>query len=285
MSNRESKLEYLIYAPPYSSSAGIRVMHLLAHHLNTSGYNAFVPTGIVNPDLNVIALKNPEDSMRMFGIWQKQEPIVVYPEIIKDNPTGYKKIVRYILNNPTWGGQQDIQYGPNDIIFAYNQYCQSFCPPKTPILEVPAYDTNIFYNDNKSKRAGGIYWVYKGCDVAKVKDTEGMREITHYWPATRNALADLLRSSEIFYSYDNNTALQIESRLCGCPTVIIPDPSLKLTKSDPMYISESGLAWGNSPDEIKHARETVHLFAEDFAGHFKHFDSQLDHFITITQGM
>lgn len=275
--------EYLIYTPPYGKSAGIRALHLLAHHLNNRGYNAFVSTSVVNPDLNVISIKSVEHLRILKELWAKNEPIVVYPEIIKDNPMGYKRVVRYILNDPTFNGQDKIKWGSRDLVFAYNKYCQSFCPVKTPILEIPTQELDKFHPPAVSIRSGGIYFVYKGFANPKIKDTETMREITHYWPPTMEELAELLQTSDIFYTYDNNTALLVGSRLCGCPTVIIPDQSLNLTKDDLIFMAKNGLAWGNSKEEIQFARDTVHLFYNDYVNHIKDFENQLDNFINITQ--
>lgn len=278
------KRDYIVYAPPYSKSAGIRVMHLLAHHLNERGYSAFIPTLQINPELNNLMIKTKDEMFRLLSIWKKEEPIVVYPEIVSSNPTGYKRVVRYILNKPGFLGG-DGKYAEGDMIFAYNKYCQSFFTPQTPILEIPTQELDKFHPPDKSIRSGGVYFVYKGQDNPKVKDTEIMREITHDWPATPKELAELLQTSDIFYTYDNNTALHIGSRLCGCPTVIIPEKALNLTKDDPIFMSKNGLAWGTAPEEIQFARDTVHLFYQDYLNHIKNWEKQLETFINITQAI
>jgi hypothetical protein len=87
---------YYIDAPAYRrTSAGIRVMHLLCHALNSIGEEAYVYPTETNPTLNT-PLVTPEISARHKAAGR--EPIVVYPEVVPGNPRKAASVVRYVLN-------------------------------------------------------------------------------------------------------------------------------------------------------------------------------------------
>ena len=185
-------------------------------------------------------------------------------------------------------------YSPGEIIFAYNDFLGQYAPAGN-ILEIPAIETEIFNNQgNFIVRSGSCYYVGKahltgyqplnlGNSTEISRAFEGSHPTPEGWPATRRDLARLLRSSEIFYCYDNFTALLDEARLCGCPTVMVyPGPYTK-QKYLEMGKSIDGLAFGLSEDELERARATVGQYSAWYLRSISGFDAQLNHFIEITQ--
>ena len=82
---------YYIDAPAYRrTSAGIRVMHLLCHALNSIGEEAYVYPTETNPTLNT-PLVTPEISARHKAAGR--EPIVIYPEVVPGNPRRAASVV------------------------------------------------------------------------------------------------------------------------------------------------------------------------------------------------
>ena len=96
-----SKPFYLIFAPAWTDkSSGVRVLHLLCHLLNTNWEKAYlVPTEaeyVRNPFFDTplfLEATNSIDALKRSG----QDFVVVYPDIVKGNPLGASKVVRYLL--------------------------------------------------------------------------------------------------------------------------------------------------------------------------------------------
>jgi hypothetical protein len=129
-----------------------------------------------------------------------------------------------------------------------------------------------------------LCWVGKGSSTPPIPETEQALHITFDWPATADELALLFQTSRIFYSYTNYTAMIIESRLCGCPTIVIPNrlwTRERFAAGTPGGMA--GLAWGTSEEELKSARRTVDGFQYDYRDLVQAFDEQLHRFVQQTQ--
>ncbi|MFA6100453.1 MAG: hypothetical protein WC750_06330 [Patescibacteria group bacterium] len=209
-------------APPYHhNSAGVRALYELQRHLQGRGYEARITQG---------GASSPAGS------------IIVYPETVPGNPLRGETVARLALNYPgKLGG--DKKYDEKELIFSY--YPQFY--PGAPVLTIPIIED--FFHDRQLPRSGGCFWVGKGKDIPRIPETEGLTEITYGWPKERTELARLFNEKEIFYTYDDCTALISEARLCGCKVVVIP---------------------GEKP---------VPSYQEMIGG----FQSQLDNFIRFTQ--
>lgn len=188
------KHPYIIMAPPYRhNSAGVRALYELQRHLQEKGYPATIcQVG-----------RAPSDS------------IVVYPETVSGNPLGGKTVARLVLNSPGLLGG-DEKYDPDELVFSYGREFY----PEAPLLMVPVIEE--FFRDEGHERTGGCFWVGKGFYVPRIPETEGLIEITPAWPETREELARLFNGVNVFYSYDDCTALTTEAGLCGCRVVVIP---------------------------------------------------------------
>ncbi len=233
------KIPYLIISPPYyPSSAGVRMMHALCHYLNESGYDAYIATDKVNPEWNE---KQPSQKIFSHLVY---DGIVVYPEIVTGNPLDASVVVRYILNHPGLLGG-DKEYDLSEILFTCNgETLRKYVPSDDHILCIPLIEN--FFRDEGLPRKGGCFYVGKGFNIPRIPETEGMKEITGI---DRREVANILKTSEVFYTYDNFTLLIEEAKKCGCPVVIVGEEVSKVSYDD--YI--------------------------------KDFEKQLDNFIRITQ--
>ncbi len=217
-----TKSPYIIMAPPYrNNSGGVRAIYELRNHLESRGYEAKIfQTGT--------ALSNS---------------IVVYPETVSGNPMKGRTVVRYVLNYPgKLGG--DESYDPKELIFTYSPVFY----PTAPLLTVPIIEP--FFRDYGLPREGGCFWVGKGEGlVDEIPETKGLTEITYDWPEDRKKLATLLNEKEVFYSYDDCTAMIEEAHRCGCKVIVISGEQIVPSYND--------------------------MIAD--------FDAQLDRFIRVTQ--
>jgi hypothetical protein len=105
-------------------------------------------------------------------------------------------------------------------------------------------DVRYFNSLGDKKERSGIL-TYKETRVA------GDIEITDNYPSNWTALSDLFKRAEYLRCGDNNTALMIEARLCGCPVLMTrPDGSTK-------YVcGKIGIA--DNLNELQLAKDTIH---------------------------
>jgi hypothetical protein len=202
------KKDYIIFAPEYVSSNGVRVLYKLADEIKKRGYKAFI-FSVPNPELNY-------DFITSITPQQQENSIVIYPEVIKGNPLKIKNVVRWILFFPAKiGGDYDFPEYENIFVFDRVYY------PEGDILYIPNLDYSLFYEDKSIEKDVDCYFVYKGGKWREIKEFDSMIEINAKFPSKRKELADLLRRTRILYSYDKNSLLLDEALLCGCQVKLV----------------------------------------------------------------
>ncbi len=276
---RDSTHPYYIIAPPYTElSSGIRVLHYLCHVLNKRGYEAFISTTVTRDGLRTPFLS---ESVKFRHRREGREPIVVYPEVVKGNPLNARNVVRYLLNTPGYLGG-DETFDPEEFIL---QYREEFVPESIHpecALFLPPSDLSIFNTDGveESKRAGVCFYVNRYTGPMN-EVPEGAIEISRRHPRSLAELGELFRSVELLYTYEYSS-ITLEAALCGCPTVYIPNETMpEMPHRDPMLTS--GAAWGDSPEAIAHARETLGDVRKHYDALIARFQDELDVFIDKTQ--
>lgn len=202
------KHPYVIVAPPYrNSSAGVRVLYKLGEMLKERGYEVKMTEGCIIP----------------------QGTICVYPEGVKGNPLDADTVVRYVLYYPgVLDG--DKEYAKSEIIFTYHKQFYD-----APVLTISVIE-DFFRNENLP-RSGGCFWVGKGMQGfaqdfeefnKELMKLSNITEITYDWPATREEMPRLFNEKEVFYTYDNCTAMIDEARRCGCRVEVIGPPVIPM---------------------------------------------------------
>lgn len=205
------KKTYIICAPAYCGSAGVRVLYDLRQQLEEHGYNAYIFCCTKD--------KQPKDydpvTIKKITPHNREHDIVVYPEIIQGNPLLFRNVVRFCLNKPgVLGG--DSSFHPSEMVFSYDDYCI----PNIPHVRLDMLDRKLFINTHQ-KREFNCYFVHKGGKWREVPELKGCIEINSSWPKTRAELARLLQQTHILYSYDENSCLLQEATLCGVQVKII----------------------------------------------------------------
>lgn len=274
---------YYIVAPDYRrTSAGIRVMHMLCDALKRSGYEAYITTDVVAPGLMTPRLT---DDVRIMYQSLGVEPIVVYPEVVDGNPLAGNVVARYILNHPGFFGEISA-FEETDILFSYTRGLLQPGMRDDRVMYMPAVDTSIFcLPADSTTRIPGKVCYYQGragqALVAPALLAADSVEITLGSPGSWEELAALFQSCEYFYCTEA-TGMAAEAVLCGCIAVILPNQYAP----QPLSQHENnnyGAAWGNTPENIQRARETLPLLRESLMKHRQAFWKSLDHFIEVTQ--
>jgi len=216
--------------------------------------------------------------------WLAKDGITIYPEVEDGNPLGAKRIVRYLLNIP--GRIRPARFTPGEMAWAYCGLLRRWVPGDDRILFVPVVDQATFKPRPATamRNALKLYWVGKGATAWRVPETDDALEITYDWPETAEELALLFQTSQIFYSYTNYTAMVIEARLCGCPTVVIPNglwTREQFAAGTPGGMA--GLAWYTHKEDLRWAKRKVEGFQYDYRDLVRGFDEQLERFVQQTQ--
>lgn len=273
---------YYIYAPDYTeTSSGIRALHFLCHALNQSGLEAYIVAGKINTEIWAPALSN--EVLRQHYL-NKRKPIVIYPEVVFGKPLGLGSTVRYLLNKPGLiGGPKS--FDSDELLVAFREEFAEGTGAEH-ILHFPASNAFLFNPDGTDQAAReGRYFYYnrllsRGGALRPM--TEGMTEISPKFPRTLPELAEIFRKAEVLYSYETGSIVS-EARMCGCPVVLVPNPTLLPNRPDPNLYNSKGLAWGDSNEELEHARQTVHLFYADYQVVYDKFNRNLANFVDVTQ--
>ncbi len=284
---------YYINAPHFTrSSAGIRVMYLLCHHLNLKGYNAYIIKNThISDEIEKCNYLAPslDEKILSYHLSNKLKPIVVYSETISGNPYNADCIARYVLFYPgLLGGEKT--FSEDEMVFAYSRaLADSVTSHKADLLYMPACDPHIFYppKDKSIKRTKRCVYLAKYTDFFHGKPfdiTSDCIVITRDKPdsLSQEQMADLFRESEILYVYED-TSVATEATMCGCPVVFIPN---EFMKEPPLALKETGkygIAWGLDEKEINYAKETVHLAFDNYLKSLDLYEEQLDNFIKLTQ--
>jgi hypothetical protein len=271
---------YLIWVPNYeSNSAGVKSLYQLCNDLNELGYQSFVFGAMICAPsfLNSPLIK--ASFARRLG---KRGYVAVYPEIVRGNPIGSRKVARWVLNKPGYLGGEAV-YDRSEKIFYYaDGYRESIKNEISGQLLLPTLDESIFFDDGRPFGSRSLVCFYVGKSKWKEGffDKKAAFEIKRDSPG-RIELGHLFRAAKVLYCFDNSTILTYEALLCGCPVVIIPDG----TQSKEDYIHSElgidGIAWG--VEELGRAAPNPASLRQKVAIQRQVYREQLLEFVRITQ--
>ena len=229
-------MKFTVYAPFYTDkSGGHWVLHFLCDQLNRIGHQAtisfFEGHSGVNPKFNTPIGHDPE-------------AIVIYPEVITDNPLKAKKVVRYLLNKEGVMQGKMIEWGKTDFPLSYAKEYRADCDK----LFYSNTDTEIFKNLGLERTYNSFY-IGKGNQFGHCEKLPGCVEITRNYPQSKHELAIILNQSKIFFTYDTVSAINLDAILCGAMPFFLQKPLFE--------DSEYGKYWIESLDleEIAKTKE------------------------------
>jgi hypothetical protein len=248
-------MKFTIYAPNYNDkSGGAWVLHFLCDQLNKIGHESkifiYEASQVVNPQFDT-------------PIGYLEDSVVVYPEIIVDNPLNATKVVRYLLNREGALQKRMISWGNTDYPLAFSRAYRNDCE----VLFYPNCDLSIFY-DNGTERTQNAFYIGKGELTGDCPKLDCF-EITRTFPSTKQELGDVLRRSKILFSYDALSATNTDAALCGCLPYLLQKPITGLENA------ELGKYWAESAGEIEQALEQMSTLYERIEGLQQSFPERL----------
>ena len=225
----------LIVAPPYSeSSAGIVCLHELCDGLVRLGYESYII--LLNASKGTFhysddpAIYSPKLQRSQFGGKNADavineilaQGIVIYPEIVTENPLNAKNVVRYYLNTDGAITGKKVQQNTNEYILAYtapfheNPHGILFKPISSALL-------NTQNAPPFSQRSLDLTFIGKGSKFQPCFVIENTLELTGSYPRAKDQYALLLKHTRYLYSWDNVTSINIDAIKCGAKVVLLID--------------------------------------------------------------
>jgi len=193
--------KFIIHAPRFDHrSAG----NVVLHHLN----NSLNDVGETSKLIFFGDCLDPAD----------QDAIVIYPEIIHNNPLKAKHICRYILNKDGLLTGKKIEKSDNQISITYSRIFDQ----ELDVLFFPILDLNeLNFQDNIEERELNLVYFGKGPALNfNLDGTEPHLLITRKWPKERELLISFLKTSRFLHISDSICSMIVEALLCGCIPII-----------------------------------------------------------------
>jgi hypothetical protein len=225
---RDAPIDLIMWIGDYThASAGVRVVHRLAHLVNQVGGDATVIAEKTNPAWNT--------PRRTWGM--TAGTIMLYPEVTDGNPANAKRRIRYVLNVPGKIGGPT-RYDDDEMVFYYApaflesaQAATSELLTPDRLLPIEVMEPELFYNDRSLRRSYDCVYLGKGIHIweagIRPPEIEGAfvirRDFYPPWPGNREETAYLLRNCRRFYTYDRNTAMFQEAIRCGAEAYSIDE--------------------------------------------------------------
>lgn len=279
--HRDKRRSIIVFVHPYRPTAGGAIALLaLAQRLQQLGEpvliwpigksSSYVPTSWSEGRAAARAaarrvLRRPFD-LGPFGgipvarIRDVRDAIVVYPEIVDDNPVRAPHVVRWFLHRPGYHTGK-VSYGDGETYFFYQDAFNdpSINPDDEHRLSVAQWNP-AYVDRNQGQRHGTCYLVRKGTESAagRIRDDEvRVDDMTHEEAADAFNQHDYLRCFDLYTMYATYAAV------CGCVPVIEPVDGLTKEQWYPDERDRYGLAYGW--DDVAWARETRGLLISRLA--------------------
>ncbi|EKF9207212.1 WavQ [Vibrio cholerae] len=293
----------LVYSQNFDSkNGGVVVLHRLVHLINTTTeHQAFLVPNSLNLNVgkySILGIKNsikhykktknytikPQWKTPVLNSLQDinlSEAIVVYPEIVSNNPLNAKNVVRWLLHQPAhFSGK--INYGQNELIIKFNSAIKDFSLPNSKTseneLKVIYYPTDLYNEDGAlpyTDRTLTCHAIRKGKNKTKIhpEDSILIDSLSH------EEVAVLFKKAKRFISYDDYTAYSIFANLCGCESIVVPDPHTSIEQWYPNITDRYGIAYGFNKEQLQWARDTQHFVKEHVKNEHRRSEECVKNFI------
>ena len=193
----------------------------------------------------------------------RDERIVIYPEIVAGNPLQAKHRVRWLMHEPGYFFSR-IDIDTADYFVRYSQgfnqfrfYGMKLRERSLNVAHIPACYLNP--PEESKPREGLVYCVRKGHKNFQPELVQGgicLDDLDHVEVAAH------FRRAKRFISFDTRCFLTQVAVLCGIEVVVVPEPGVTSEQWNDDKSRRYGVAWGFDEDELRFARETAPLCRE-----------------------
>jgi hypothetical protein len=188
--------------------------------------------------------------------FNKKRTVVVYPEVVYGNPLKGKNVVRWFLSFNCYQNDDDA-FGKNDLFICFRDIFNDWnLNPKGLQVKLGYFDNLKYRQYNKGHREGNCYILRKG--KARKDLPIEFDGPTIDFGMDEEEIVRIMNTCKYCYSYDTQTFYSTIAVVCGCNSIIVPEPG----KTIHDYLSEdeiskrAGIAYGDSAEEIQFAIST-----------------------------
>lgn len=223
-------------------------MHRLCHLLNEMGEEAYITSQETNPDWNTPYYDGSG--------YDKENTVVIYPECIPDNKLDAKHVVRWLLYH------QVAEYNPTDYVFKLFNYYHSINNRCDGYLKVLDYKVDQ-WRDLNLDRTHNMIAFRKGKwkkDFVQIDINDIIIYDEIEKEEDESILSEMMNKCSRFICFDDSSFIPVQAALCGCESIVIPDPNLNAEQWRSIYPAmKYGIAYGNSQYELDRAKFTKNL--------------------------
>lgn len=281
--------KFLIISRSYSeNSGGYIVLHKLCDQINRLGGEAYmvpyvdsyefgrgnlikpvlryvkeVGRGLISYSVNKSFVTPVLKEYKKIKNWD--DWVVIYPEVVFGNPLKAKNVVRWFLHNPGHISGK-IYYGSNELYFKFHSGIVALDFPGSKMSSVELKIVHFpldLYNEIgvSAHRRGTAYCIRKGKGKPIVHDLQNSILIDG---KSHAEIAAIFKTVKQFISYDVYTAYSGFAALCGCESVVVPDPGMTENDWYPKEWDRHGVAYGF--ENLENSKKTRHMLIERMHG-------------------
>lgn len=288
-----------VIVSPRQKYGGAIVLHAICKYLEQLGYDASIYYSDANTtkkgllgkgiylyrtllflwkDLFDDSLESVKGCKRKLLPFFSNDTIVIYPESIYGNPLNAKNVVRYFLYFNPYPGDK-LAYNNHDLFICYREKFNDWDLNPTGLrVHCSYFDFELYKRINYGKREGTCYILRKGKnrkDIPKSFDGPVIDNLSE------EQKVQVFNQCEKCISYDTQTAYSGIAAMCGCISIVIPEPGKK--RSD--YLSEDdifyGVAYGDSENELRFARDSAEMVRVQYQKEIDEGKIEVEHFAQI----
>jgi uncharacterized protein YdhG (YjbR/CyaY superfamily) len=275
----KNSLKFLIVSPSFNENiGGVIALHLLCHKINQMGFESYIydinrPVKKYNSLWKEIKYKfrlrkylkkrsNQEFCINLdwdtpelciFNDEISNDYIVIYPEIIQNNPLSAEKFVRWFLYFQRYENYTD-EIGAKTLNIFYSEHFRKGSlniSSAVELLHLNWYHPAYLKENTLIKREGICYQIRKHDSNVKVnlpKDSINIGGLSH------DEIAKIFQKCEYFFSYDMYSFYSVYASLSGCHSIVVPKVGVSEVEWRPEISSRYGIAYGL--ENIQWASET-----------------------------
>lgn len=191
--------------------------------------------------------------IQLFPFFSK-DTIILYPEDLFGNPLKAQNVARWFLFHYRYTDVPNA-YSPSDCFFSFREIFNDYkLNPTGQCVCLNSFDSDLYRQYNHDTRTGNCYILRKGKDRKDLpKEFDGPIIDT----LSEEEKVQILNEKEFCISYDTQTFYSSIAAVCGCKSIVIPEPGK--TKKDyfgPDDVEPFGVAYGTDENEIQYALST-----------------------------